>query len=124
MTRVENSVDATGVSRCPHGALHSATWARRAVPPQPRRRSWYSCVVRAPPNLVPVVDALRLQPHVLAVYLFGSHARGEAHTDSDVDLGVVLDPAGFGRTYSVRASRGRARDSTPRRALGARRRSR
>ena len=32
------------------------------------------------------------------LYLFGSHARGEAHTDSDVDLAVVLDEvADYGR---------------------------
>lgn len=29
-------------------------------------------------------------PEVAAVYLFGSHARGDARPDSDVDLGVVF----------------------------------
>jgi predicted nucleotidyltransferase len=29
---------------------------------------------------------------VLAVYLFGSHARGTPHTESDVDVGLVLEP--------------------------------
>lgn len=28
---------------------------------------------------------------VLAVYLFGSHAEGRAHQESDVDVGVLLD---------------------------------
>ncbi|HVS03244.1 MAG TPA: nucleotidyltransferase domain-containing protein [Thermoanaerobaculia bacterium] len=30
-------------------------------------------------------------PEVVAVYLFGSHAEGRAHRESDVDLGVLLD---------------------------------
>ena len=29
---------------------------------------------------------------LLAIWLFGSHARGEARPDSDVDLGVLCDP--------------------------------
>jgi uncharacterized protein len=28
---------------------------------------------------------------VVAVYLFGSHARGTAHSESDIDLAVLLD---------------------------------
>ncbi|MGA7617260.1 MAG: nucleotidyltransferase domain-containing protein [Thermoanaerobaculia bacterium] len=28
---------------------------------------------------------------IISVYLFGSHARGEAHPESDVDLAVLLD---------------------------------
>lgn len=31
------------------------------------------------------------RPEILAVLLFGSHARGEATPGSDVDLGVLLD---------------------------------
>lgn len=30
-------------------------------------------------------------PGVAAVYLFGSHAEGRAHGDSDVDVGVLFD---------------------------------
>jgi predicted nucleotidyltransferase len=37
-------------------------------------------------------------PGVVAASLFGSHARGSAHRDSDVDVGVVLD-------YAVHATR-------------------
>jgi predicted nucleotidyltransferase len=45
--------------------------------------------------------ALAKRPEVLDAYLFGSHARGEAHTHSDVDVAVYVDPAigvesGFG----------------------------
>ncbi len=29
---------------------------------------------------------------VLAAFLFGSHAEGRAHAESDVDLGILLDP--------------------------------
>jgi len=34
-------------------------------------------------------------PGVVAAFLFGSHARGAAHRDSDVDLGVLLDRRQF-----------------------------
>jgi predicted nucleotidyltransferase len=34
----------------------------------------------------------RPTPGVVAVYLFGSYAQGRARTDSDVDLGILLDP--------------------------------
>lgn len=30
-------------------------------------------------------------PEVVSAYLYGSHARGRAHRESDVDVGVVLD---------------------------------
>lgn len=32
---------------------------------------------------------------IVALYLFGSHAEGRAHRESDVDLGVLLDRAVF-----------------------------
>lgn len=31
------------------------------------------------------------RPEVIAVYLFGSHARGQAGTLSDIDIGVMID---------------------------------
>ena len=37
-----------------------------------------------------VLDRARRDPDVLAVILFGSHARGEASVTSDVDLCLVL----------------------------------
>ncbi len=53
-----------------------------------------------PPALQPHRDALASclrgfsrARHIRAVYLFGSHARGEARADSDVDLCVVADGA-------------------------------
>jgi hypothetical protein len=41
----------------------------------------------------PIHDVLaRLgSPGVISAYLFGSHARGAPHRESDVDVGVVLD---------------------------------
>jgi uncharacterized protein len=39
-------------------------------------------------------EALMRQPEdVVAAYLFGSHARGEARADSDVDVGILLSQA-------------------------------
>ena len=35
--------------------------------------------------------ALGSHPEVTSVYLFGSHAEGRSHRQSDVDLGVLLD---------------------------------
>jgi predicted nucleotidyltransferase len=32
-------------------------------------------------------------PGIVSVYLFGSHAEGRAHRESDVDVGVLLDRA-------------------------------
>lgn len=58
-----------------------------------------------PPNLQPVVDALRARAEVVAVYLFGSHAAGRARAGSDVDVGVVLDPAWFERLPREAAAR-------------------
>ena len=37
------------------------------------------------------------------VYLFGSHARGDAHEDSDIDLFVVVDDDQVGRHEPGRA---------------------
>ena len=53
-----------------------------------------------PPSLVPQRETLarcleamnRVMP-LRAVYLFGSHARGDARPDSDVDLCIVADGA-------------------------------
>lgn len=42
------------------------------------------------PTVRRVLDRARQDAHVLAVMLFGSHARGEASEASDVDLCLVL----------------------------------
>ena len=44
-------------------------------------------------------------PGVLSVYLFGSHASGRAHRESDVDVAILLDRA----HYPTRAARFEAR---------------
>ena len=55
---------------------------------------------RLPPSLTPLRETLarclEAMNHVMplrAVYLFGSHARGDARPDSDVDLCLVADGA-------------------------------
>jgi len=41
-------------------------------------------------NIEALAAYLTAQPDVLAAYLFGSYARGDARPDSDVDLAVLL----------------------------------
>lgn len=43
-------------------------------------------------DVSPLLAVLEQQfPHWVAFYLFGSHARGQATADSDVDLAVLID---------------------------------
>jgi predicted nucleotidyltransferase len=44
-------------------------------------------------TLAQCLEAFNRARHVRAIYLFGSHARGEAGSDSDVDLCIVADGA-------------------------------
>ena len=44
-------------------------------------------------ELAQCLDAIGRAGKIRAVYLFGSHARGDARADSDVDLCVVADDA-------------------------------
>jgi chlorite dismutase len=44
-------------------------------------------------SLAKCLEAMDRVAKVRAVYLFGSHARGEARSDSDVDLCIVADGA-------------------------------
>ena len=49
-----------------------------------------------PPETVATLERLLQEeriPGLLSVYLFGSHAAGRAHRESDVDIGVLLDRA-------------------------------
>jgi len=41
-------------------------------------------------KLSKVIETIRSHPDIIAIYLFGSHAKGEA-TPSDVDIAVILD---------------------------------
>jgi predicted nucleotidyltransferase len=47
----------------------------------------------------------RVSPPVVSAYLFGSHAEGRAHRESDVDLGILLSRA----THPTRRERFEAR---------------
>ena len=42
-------------------------------------------------KLSKVIETIRSHPDVIAIYLFGSHAKGEATPLSDVDIAVILD---------------------------------
>ena len=46
-----------------------------------------------------VSDVLNSPPRPLRVILFGSHARGGPHVESDIDLIVVLDKEGKSDSY-------------------------
>lgn len=52
-----------------------------------------------------VVGALSKIEKVVAIYLFGSRARGEAHAGSDVDVGVVLEQPWFDRLDAPQRAR-------------------
>ncbi len=38
-----------------------------------------------------VIETIKAHPNVIAIYLFGSHAKGEATPMSDVDVAVILE---------------------------------
>ncbi len=46
-----------------------------------------------------VSEALNSSPRPLKIILFGSHARGTPHVESDIDLVVVLDKEGKSDSY-------------------------
>jgi len=53
---------------------------------------------RTSPYLPSIIERLQgIRPR--RVILFGSYAYGEPHQDSDIDLIVVLDQHGIGKTY-------------------------
>ena len=60
------------------------------------RRTW--------PLLAELRRALRTEPSVALAVLFGSHARGEAHTESDVDVLVKFRVPGESRGLAGRLS--------------------
>ena len=45
------------------------------------------------PLLARLSEALATREEILEAYLFGSHARGEARPDSDLDVAVYIDEA-------------------------------
>jgi predicted nucleotidyltransferase len=49
----------------------------------------------APALVASLSAALTPTPGLVAAFLFGSEARGRAHRESDIDVGVVLDRAQY-----------------------------
>ena len=81
------------VDRSPNGSL-------QRVLPQPSLPPVRLLLDNLPPSLasereslVRCLEAMDRVTPVRAVYLFGSHARGQARTDSDVDLCIVAEGA-------------------------------
>lgn len=46
---------------------------------------------QTPVPILSLIPVLERQPGLVAGYLFGSEARGQAHRESDVDVAVLLD---------------------------------
>src|SRR5262245_24265816 len=67
---------------------------RRASRPDPNRPYPVPVDAVTHPTLVRLVERARSDSAVLALVLFGSHARGEASPASDVDVCLVLGPDG------------------------------
>ena len=65
------------------------------------------------PLLGTVVDRIVEEVHPRQIILFGSHARGDARSDSDIDLLVVSDDV-YGLKNSRRAALGRLYQSLAR----------
>ena len=72
----------------------------------------------APSAIVSEVERVlreRPVPELVSAYLFGSHGAGRAHRESDVDIGVLLDP----RVHATRETRFRERVRLSAWAVGA-----
>jgi predicted nucleotidyltransferase len=51
-------------------------------------------------SLQPLLDKAQRDKDILAVMLFGSHARGQARPDSDVDICLLLMPQAVGKKHA------------------------
>lgn len=43
------------------------------------------------PKLSKIIETIKSHPKVIAIYLFGSHAKGNATPLSDIDLAIIMD---------------------------------
>ena len=42
-------------------------------------------------KLSKIIETIKAHPNVIAIYLFGSHAKGEATPLSDIDIAVIME---------------------------------
>ena len=42
-------------------------------------------------KLSKIIETIKVHPNVIAIYLFGSHAKGEATPLSDIDIAVIME---------------------------------
>ncbi len=54
-------------------------------------------IALATARAVPYLDLVRKDLPISAVYLFGSHAKGTAHKDSDIDIAIISPSFGKDR---------------------------
>lgn len=43
------------------------------------------------PTISKIIEIIKSHPNVIAIYLFGSHAKGEATPLSDIDIAVIME---------------------------------
>ncbi|ADC66208.1 DNA polymerase beta domain protein region [Ferroglobus placidus DSM 10642] len=43
------------------------------------------------PKISKIIETIKSHPNVIAIYLFGSHAKGETTPLSDIDIAVILE---------------------------------
>jgi predicted nucleotidyltransferase len=63
-------------------------------------RTWTGTIPK-PDIKQEIIDCLSKEPKPLKLILFGSHAHGMPHEDSDIDLLVVLDRKGKSPDYGT-----------------------
>jgi predicted nucleotidyltransferase len=48
-----------------------------------------------------IIEWAERHPEIARVYLYGSRARGDHHTGSDIDLGIEMDAPNADKAYSM-----------------------
>jgi predicted nucleotidyltransferase len=56
---------------------------------EPDNKSKYNCNMNK--NVITTLKSyFKQKPEVVAVYLFGSHAKGDEHRTSNIDIGILI----------------------------------